>query len=79
VPTAQELTLDVVSNQLRVGTCLARSDASPLPWLVPCSGPHTNEVTRTEGLSARFPTMPTTEQDKVVGDELCPVALRAWK
>ena len=78
VPTAQELTLDVVSNQLRVGTCLARSDESPMPWFVPCSGPHTHEVTRTEDLSARFPTMPTTEQDKVVGDELCPVALRAW-
>lgn len=78
VPTGQELTLDVVSNQLRIGSCLARSDVAPMPWLVPCSGPHTNEVTRTEDLSARFPTMPTTEQEKAVGDELCPVALRAW-
>lgn len=63
--------------QLGVGSCLAY-DADRAVYLVPCSGPHSAEVSRSEDLTTRFPTMPTFEQFSALSDELCPAAGRAW-
>ncbi|MBV8996725.1 MAG: septum formation family protein [Pseudonocardiales bacterium] len=72
------MTAGGVFTQLKIGSCLAHPDPASIPQLVPCSGPHTEEITRTEDLTARFPQVPTQDQVQAVGDELCPAALRAW-
>jgi hypothetical protein len=79
MPTGLDVSADGVFAQLGVGSCLAYPQKAYAYFhLVPCSGPHTEEVTRSEDLTTRFPTTPTSDQIGALSDELCPAAGRAW-
>jgi hypothetical protein len=66
-----------VFARLGIGSCLAYTDPGSI-HLVPCSGPHSDEVSRSEDLPTRYPTTPTIDQISALSDELCPAAVRAW-
>jgi hypothetical protein len=65
-----------VFARLAVGSCLANADPG-IFHVIPCAGPHTDEVTLSEDLTTRFPTTPTIDQILALSNELCPAAGRA--
>ncbi|WP_238012482.1 septum formation family protein [Dactylosporangium sp. AC04546] len=86
LPWAPATTLPVGENayhpevfaRLVVGSCLAETPDLHSATLVPCSGPHTDEVTRVDSLTNQFSTLPTLEQVDVLNDQRCPPAANAW-
>jgi hypothetical protein len=66
-----------VFARLAVGSCLAHTDPGTFQ-VVPCAGPHNDEVALSEDLTTRFPTTPTIDQITALSNELCPAAGRAW-
>jgi hypothetical protein len=77
VPTGDDTMQSAVFARLAVGSCLT-STVGLTVYLVPCTGPHSDEVTSTYDLTERFPTTPTMDQVQSLHDELCPAAGRAW-
>ena len=63
--------------RLGTGSCLAQADPYAV-HLADCGGPHTDEVTSVEDITARFATIPTQEQVQSLSDRLCPAAGRLW-
>ncbi len=63
---------------VKVGTCLAVTPNLRSIIIVPCSGPHSAEVTLVRGLTDLFATTPTIEQIRALDDQLCPSAAQAW-
>jgi hypothetical protein len=62
---------------IKVGTCLATT-ADLRSTVVPCSGPHTDEVTLVRDLTTIFATIPTNDQIQTLDNQLCPAAGQAW-
>lgn len=77
MPTGPDVSTADVFVQLAVGSCLSYTD--PLVFhIVPCTGPHSDEVVLSEDLTTRFPTTPTEDQITTLSEQLCPPAGRAW-
>ncbi|WP_432824623.1 hypothetical protein [Dactylosporangium sp. CA-092794] len=70
--------LPEVFATLKVGSCLAETTDLTTIIIVPCSGPHTDEVTLVRDLTPVFMTAPTGGQIRDLQDELCPPAVAAW-
>lgn len=77
LPPGPDVSTAEVFAQLAVGSCLAYTDPGAF-HVVPCSGPHTDEITLSEDLTTRFPTTPTIDQITALSDQLCPPAGRTW-
>ncbi|WP_433222085.1 septum formation family protein [Dactylosporangium sp. CS-047395] len=67
-----------VFAELKVGTCIAQAANLRTAAVVPCSGPHTDEVDLVRDLTAEFPTTPDNRQIDRLNTTLCPGAVRDW-
>ncbi|WP_433063438.1 septum formation family protein [Dactylosporangium sp. CS-033363] len=67
-----------VFASLKVGTCIAQAANLRTAAVVPCSGPHTDEVDLVRDLTAEFPTTPDYRQIDRLNTALCPGAVRDW-
>ncbi|WP_026423258.1 septum formation family protein [Actinokineospora inagensis] len=63
---------------IKVGTCLATPSDLYHITTVPCSGPHTDEVTVLRDLTPVFGTMPTMDQIQDFQARTCPDAAQRW-
>lgn len=75
--TGLDATRADVFATIKVGTCLATT-SDLRSTVVPCSGPHTDEVTLLRDLTAMFATTPTNDRIQTLNDQLCPAAAQAW-
>lgn len=78
LPAGENAYQPEVFARLVVGSCLAETHDLHSAALVPCSGPHTDEVTRVDSLTTQFSTLPTLDQVDALNDQRCPPAANAW-
>ncbi|GGM12000.1 septum formation family protein [Dactylosporangium sucinum] len=78
LPVGESAYRPEVFARLVVGSCLAETQDMLSVTLVPCSGPHTDEVTRVDGLTDQFPARPTVDQVEALNARRCPAAANAW-
>ncbi|MER7004943.1 septum formation family protein [Dactylosporangium sp. NPDC000555] len=78
LPGGPDATRADVFAALRPGACLAETPNRRSIAVVPCGGPHTDEVTLVRDLTATFATVPTVDQIAVLDEQLCPAAVREW-
>jgi Septum formation len=76
--TGPDATRADVFATIKVGTCLAETPDLRSIIIVPCLGPHTDEVTLVRDLTVMFATMPTDDQIQTLSQQLCPAAAHVW-
>jgi hypothetical protein len=77
-PVGPDTSQASVFATIKVGTCLATTADLRSITIVPCSGPHTDEVTLVRDLTVLFATTPTNDQIQTLNDQVCPAAVQAW-
>ena len=76
--TGPDATRADVFATVRVGTCMAEAANLSSIIIVPCSGPHTDEVTLVRDLTSVFAATPTNDQIQALNSQLCPSAAQTW-